>query len=334
MGRVMPVFAGDLTEFALSAVLRVLSDNAKTGLLEVVTDDRPGGVEFVDGGIRAATVDRRRTGLARRLLGMGRLNATTLLEVLEADGPLGGDARLAELLVRGAHLPAGEVAAVLRDHTIDGVLQLTRATAGSFRFRADDAAERTTAELTLSAAEVLEEAGRRQQVIAALSSAHLRPMSVLRVVAGAGEVPVTISTSAWRLLALLDGKRTVADLLDITGGAMEDTYQQLAELLDAGITTTDAATTTQAMLDDHQRLTALERAWGIDVRTDDAAPSPVGPRAATEVAVAVAPAPGVTERTATITSLSSRDRQRRAQAGPAFDEVTLRRFVAGVEALA
>jgi hypothetical protein len=332
MDRVMPVFAGDLTEFALPAVLRVLSDNGKTGLLEVVTDDRPGGIEFVDGGIRAATVDRRRTGLARRLLGMGRLSVTTLLEVLEADGPLGGDARLAELLVRGAHLPAGEVAAALRDHTVDAVLQLTRATAGSFRFRADATAEPSTAELSLSAAEVLEEAGRRQRVISALSSADLRPMSVLRVVAGAGEVPVTISTSAWRLLALLDGKRTVADLLDITGGAMEDTYQQLAELLDAGITTTDAATTTQAMLDDHQRLAALERAWGIDVRTGDAAPSPAGRRAAAEVAEA--PAPAVTERTATITSLASRDRQRRTQAGPAFDEVTLRRFIAGVEALA
>lgn len=328
------VFAGDLTEFALPAVLRVLADNAKTGVLEVVTDDRPGGVEFVDGGIRAATVDRRRTGLARRLLGRGRLNVTTLLEVLEADGPLGGDARLAELLVRGAHLPAGEVAAALRDHTIDAVLQLTRATSGSFRLRSEPVSEPTPVELGLSAAEVLEEAGRRQRVIAAMSSADLRPMSILRVVAEAGEVPVTISTSAWRLLALLDGKRTVADLLDITGGAMEDTYQQLAELLDAGVTRADKATTTQALLEDHQRLTALERAWGTEVHTADTAPSRAGGRAAAAVGAAVVPARESVERTATITRLSSRDPQRSAPAAPDFDELTLRRLVAGVEALA
>lgn len=326
------MFAGDLTEFALPAVLRVLADNAKTGLLEVVTDERPGGIDFVEGGIRAATVDRRRTGLARRLLGTGRLDVTTLLKVLEADGPLGGDARLAELLVAGGHLPAGEVAAALREHTIDAVLQMVRATAGSFRFRAGAVPADAPATITLSATEVLEEAARRQGVIAALSSGDLRPTSVLRVVAGAAELPVTISASAWRLLALLDGKRTVADLLDITGGGIEDTYQQLAELLDARVTQADAATTTQAMLEDHQRLTALERAWGTDVGTSEAAPATS--TAATSAAATATAQPAATERTATITSLASREAQRRFPSAPPVDERTLRRLIAGVEALA
>ena len=325
------VFAGDLTEFALPAVLRVLADNAKTGVLEVVTDDRPGGVELVDGGIRSASVDRRRAGLARRLLGMGSLDITELLEVLEADGPLGGDARLADLLIGDAHLPADEVTAALREHTIDAVLQMSRATRGSFHFRADPSLADTPTDLILPAAEVLDEVARREHAIVVLTSADLAPSSVLRVVAGAAEVPVTISGSAWRLLALLDGERTVADLLEITGGGMEDTYQQLAELLDAGVAAADVATTTQGLLEDHHRLAELERRWSSEVRSDAASPAG-GP--GTTHALATAFGPSVTERTATITSLASRDPQRRVPAGPAVDERTLRRLLAGVEALA
>ena|GEM_PF-4245008 len=330
------MFAGDLTEFALPAVVRVLAGNGKTGLLEVVTDGRPGGIELIDGAVRAATVDRRRAALARRLLGQGSLDITTLLEVLEADGPLGGDARLAELLMGGELLPPDKVAAALKDQTIDAMLQLTRATAGTFHFRADAVMPGAPAELMLSADEVLAEVDRRQSTIATLSSARLRPRSVLRVVAGGAEVPVTLSGSAWRLLALLDGQRTVADLLDITGGGLEDSYQQLAELLDARVTSADGTTSTQAQLEDHQRLTALERAWGTVVSGEGIDPLPSARPSASggmSVAVTAPVAASEPERTATITSLASRG-PRRASLGAAFDEHTLRRLVAGVEALA
>lgn len=327
----MAVFAGDLNDFALPAVLRVLSDNAKTGLLEVLTDDRPGGVELVDGRVRTASADRRRAGLARRLLGTGALDASTLLSVLEAEGPLAADHRVVEQLVRDSHLDAGDVAAALREHTIDAVLQMVRAAAGIFHFRPRPAHVGAPATLNLPVAELMEEVVRRQRAIEALTSAELPPTAVVVVAAPPAEAPVVLSPGGWQLLALLDGRRSIAELLEITPTGTEDTYRDLAELLDAGVATADPAAPTRAVLHDQQRLTDLERTWATEVAWDGAsAPTraPAGPQVADEAASSLAG-----ERTATITSLSSRDPKRRAEAGPGFDERTLRRLVTGVETL-
>ncbi len=328
----MTVFAGDLTDFTLPAVLRVLAENAKTGLLEVVTDDRPGGIELLEGRIRAATVDRRRAGLARRLLGAGVLDAATLFGVLESEGALMGDHRLAEQLVRGAHLDPGDVAAALREQTIDAVLRMVRAAGGSFHFRPRRVPDGAPAALTLSTAEVVEDVAGRQRAIGELASAALPSTAVVVVAVPPAEVPVALTAGGWRLLALLDGRRSVADLLEIASTGVEDTYRHLAELLDAGVATADPWNVSRAVLED-QRLVDLERRWAAELSSDGVGmptPSP-GPAAPSSAEVAAAPL--VRERTATITSLSSRDPQRRTEAGPGVDEGTLRRLLAGVEAL-
>ncbi len=331
----MAVFAGDLTDFALPAVLRVLADNAKTGLLEIVTDDRPGGIELVDGRLRTASADRRRAGFAHRLLGTAGMDASTLRSVLATEGPSAGDHHLAEQLVRGAHLDAAEVAALLREHTIDAVLQMVRSGQGSFHFRPRREAEGESAAvvLRLPAAEVVEEVTRRQRVIETLTSADVPLSAVLTIDTPPSEEPVHLSAGAWRLLAMLDGRRSLGELLEIAGTGVQDTYRQLAELLDAGVVTADPAAPTRASLEEHRRLSELERRWASELDGDGAgAPgSPDGP--VEPGAAAAAPAAVGHERTATITSLSSRERQRHADTAHGIDERTLRRLIAGVEAL-
>lgn len=331
----MAVFAGDLTDFALPAVLRVLADNARTGLLEVVTDGRPGGIELVDGRLCTASADRRQAGLARRLLATGALDVSTLLSVLEAEGPLVGDHHLAGQLVRGAHLDVGDVAGALREHTIDAVLQMVQSTDGSFHLRPRPVAESesATALLSLSATEVVDEVARRQRTIEARSSAELPLTAVMSVVAPPAGEPVDVSAGAWGLLAMLDGRRTLAELLQLTSTGVEDTYRHLAELLDAGVATADPHASMRTWLEDQQRLADLERRWASAPGADEAGPpsSPDGPAAGRTAKAA--PAPVGHERTATITSLSSRERQRHADITEDLDERTLRRLVAAVEAL-
>ncbi len=346
----MPVFAGELTEFALPAVLHVLADNAKTGLLEVVTAGRRGGVELVDGDVRAASVDRRRVGLARRLLASRVLDATILLEVLEAQGPFTGEHHLADQLVRGGYLQADVAAAALREHTIDAVLQMVRSTEGSFHLRSRRVPDDAALVGTLPAAEVIDEVARRQRRIDGLTSADLPLHAAVAVVAPSTAAPsaaapsaegplaeasVAISAGAWRLLALLDGRCRLAELFDRSGLGVETTYRHLAELLDAGVVTDDPAAATPGARDGQRLLDDLEERWaGSERGPDETDPSRSSAGSTAPSTPAPVAGPVGRERTATVTELASRGRQQhRAVSSVGIDEDTLRRLLEGVEAL-
>ena len=271
----MGMLAGDLNLFPLPDVLRLLATTSKTGALDVLTDAGQGRIEVVEGRLRAATADRYRAGLARRLLGAGAVDAATLLELHEGATTLLTDRQLAERLVDDGHLGPDLVSEALREHTVDAVLELVRAAEGSFRFEGLEPPATDVAALAIQVDELLEEVERRHRAMDELETASLPPTAVVTVVVPDDE-EVAVSADGWQLLGLIDGDRTVADLVELRGCGAYDTLRRLATLFQSGVVATvdrRGGTPVQRIVDGHESLSRLE--------ARAASPAPAAPEPAT-----------------------------------------------------
>ncbi|WP_052667329.1 DUF4388 domain-containing protein [Nitriliruptor alkaliphilus] len=280
---------GDLTDFTLPDVLRLLAFTSKTGRLTLDDGASSGRVELLDGRVRDASADASRLPLARRILGAGLASGPTLMDVLGTRDDLPTDLQLARSLVEAEQADAGTMAELLREQTVDAAFDLLRWPAGSFRFIAapDGAASAGVLELAFPVDELLDEATRRLEQWDALvgrTGALDAVVTIARPERGPGDhAEVSLLPDGWGLLALVDGRRTVADLVVVSGQGEYRTRRTLGGLLDEGVITVGAAEEAgpleqllrdQAHLAERERVLAGRRPQEEQPVTPPAAPDP------------------------------------------------------------
>jgi hypothetical protein len=232
------VLEGDLGDFTLTDILKLLSFTNKTGRLGIVTDDARGRVDLVGGRLRDASAAADHLPLARRLLGRRLLDGSVVQALLGAAETLPTDLELARQLIARDQGSAEAVGEVLQEQTLDAVFDLLRWTTGTFRFESgtDPEAADTPPVLELSVDHALNEAARRLE---AWPEVHERtgPGNAVVHVGRPSETSVAVDANGWQLLGLADGKRTVDELSVLCGRGQFDTRSTLAALLELGVVT-------------------------------------------------------------------------------------------------
>lgn len=231
-------FEGTLDVFGLPDLFDLLARTGKTGTLSVTaTAGRHGGVAFVDGMIVGAEADPRRTGLARRLVGCGVVDDDALTAALDrAGGPTGVVTALREL---GAVDPA-MLAEVGREHVIDVVFDLVRWVDGSFALQVERPAV-DLPELSVTVEEVVSEVDRRLAEWARVAPLVPSTSAAVGLALAIGGETVHLRPPEWALLALLDGHRTVADVVALCGRGEYAVGCALAALIQRGLVTVGTA---------------------------------------------------------------------------------------------
>lgn len=238
---------GTLDDFALSDIFRLLALTGKTGRLEITAGGRQGRVVFDGGDITAANPDVRRAALARRVLGAG---LATPADVRAAAGRATGPDGLGPALLEAGVVDADTLGALVREQVSDAVFDLMRWERGTFRFVAGPAPGAAIGDGPRAAFEVeplvAEVAGRleeweRLQERAPASDA------VVAMSAATGDTsePISLRPDEWRLLALVDGRRTVTELVELSGQGEFATVRilegmvrgELLEVFEPGVST-------------------------------------------------------------------------------------------------
>ncbi|HSK97266.1 MAG TPA: DUF4388 domain-containing protein, partial [Euzebyales bacterium] len=125
------MLSGDLTDFSLRDVLRLLATTGKSGLLTLHGAGSDGGVFVRDGGICLALVDVTRVPLGPRMIMTGSVDRETVAAAgRAADGTAFG---LACALVRGV-ADAAAAATLVADHTREAIGWLSQYFAATFEF--------------------------------------------------------------------------------------------------------------------------------------------------------------------------------------------------------
>jgi hypothetical protein len=264
------VLEGDLTDFTLPDVLRLLAFTGKTGRLTIEADGTCGRLDLRAGRIREVSADASRLPLARRLLGLGLLGGGGLSELLEPREVLPTDLELARDVVAGGLVETGVLAPLLVEQTTDAAFDLFRWSAGSFRFTgAPEIEDAEELEPALAIDELVDAVTERLEAWSDLVR-RTGPLDAVVTITRpdggtTGGIGVALGPEGWGLLALVDGRRTVADLVSLSGQGEYATRRILASLRDEGVVTVGEAEESgpiEQLLADHRSLADLERSLG------------------------------------------------------------------------
>ncbi|MBC7374219.1 MAG: DUF4388 domain-containing protein [Frankiales bacterium] len=225
-------FEGTLDAFSLPDIFQLLSFTKKTGTLHLRRDAAHGAIHLREGAVTGARADVGRQELGRRMLGAGLVDDESLAlaaQDLASDASLS----LAQLLADRGDLAAEAVRGLAEEQAYDAVFSLLRWPDGEFSFVIDETDPDDLGAL-LSVESVITEGGRRIAAWAELVESVPAPDAVVRVNPAPSAEPVT-DRDEWALLSLVDGRRTVTDLVTLSGRGEYAVVCALAGLVSRGL---------------------------------------------------------------------------------------------------
>jgi hypothetical protein len=258
---------GTLDAFSLPDIFQLLSFTKKTGTLHLRRADsgaeRHGVVHLREGAVSGARSDVTRQSLGRRVVGAGLVDDEALEKAAAAVTPENG---LAKALLDLGAVDADSLRSLASEHATDSVFDLLRWPDGEFAFVVDEA-DPDDLGAALPVEDIVTEGRRRLETWPALTEAVPSADAVVSVVPAPAGDPV-LDREEWALMALVDGRRTVADLVVLTGRGEYAVFSALAGLVSRGLVTLEGGD--DALLRRQELLARLE---GLPVPTSTAPPA-------------------------------------------------------------
>ena len=225
---------GTLDAFSLPDIFQLLSYTKKTGALHLHRGaDAHGVVHVREGAVTGGRTDVTAQELGRRLLGAGLVDDESLAssaEALASDPTLS----LARLLVEKAEVDPDRVVALATEQVTDTVFSLLRWPDGSFSFVVDES-DPDDLGARVPVDDVVAEGQRRLAAWAELVEHVPGPDAVLALEPAPPGGDVAASRDEWSLLSLVDGHRTVAELVVLSGSGEYAVVSALAGLVGRGL---------------------------------------------------------------------------------------------------
>ena len=225
---------GSLKEASLADVCQLLALGQKTGCLSVADRSRFGQIYFEKGRITYARIVNRRDRLGDLLVREGIIAQEQLDDVLQRQS-LEPDKRVGELLVEHRFLTRADLTRFIRIQIEEAIYHLFTWTRGNFFFEVDERPESADIVVSINPESLLLEAARRVDEWSLIEK-KIPSLDLLfeverdRVVAS----DVELTAEQQQIVLLLDGTRTVQEIVDETGATEFDVGKALFGLIQAG----------------------------------------------------------------------------------------------------
>ncbi|GAC1609463.1 MAG: hypothetical protein NVS3B26_10830 [Mycobacteriales bacterium] len=227
---------GTLDAFSLPDIFQLLSYTKKTGALHLRRVDRGqddhGVVYLRDGAVTGARSDVRRQALGRRIVGAGVVDDAALSEAVarvQSDPSCG----LARALADSGSLSEDFARALAAEQACDAVFDLLRWPDGEFAFVVDEA-DPDDLGATVAVEDIVAEGQRRMQTWA---EADMPARDAVISLAATPDVEPVMTRDEWSLLSLVDGRRSVGDLVVLSGRGEYVVVSAIDGLVERGLLT-------------------------------------------------------------------------------------------------
>jgi tetratricopeptide (TPR) repeat protein len=225
---------GSLKEASLADVCQLLSLGQKTGCLSVTDRSRFGQIFFDRGRITYSRIINRRDRIGDVLVRAGALTKEQLDQALETQGNE-PDLKLGEVLVNAGLITQADLIRYIRFQIEEAIYHLFTWSRGSFFFEADEKPENADILVSINPDSLLLEAARRVDEWSLIE----KKIPSLDLIFEVDQERVKDSFSELtpeqqRILTLLDGEHTVAEIADETSISEFDTGKALFGLIQAG----------------------------------------------------------------------------------------------------
>ncbi|HVE73554.1 MAG TPA: DUF4388 domain-containing protein, partial [Mycobacteriales bacterium] len=221
---------GTLDAFSLPDIFQLLSFTKKTGTLHLHRERSHGVVHLRDGAVVGARAEATRQELGRRIVGTGLVDDDALER---AAGSLQEGVGLARALVDGRAIDPALARDLAIEHITDAVFDLLRWPDGEFSFVVDEPNPDDLG-ASLLVEDVVAEANRRLELWPGITESVPAPDAVVQLIPMPAEEPV-LSRDEWALLAMVDGRRTVAELVLVAGRGEYAVVSAIGTLVQRGL---------------------------------------------------------------------------------------------------
>src|SRR4051812_36267384 len=246
----------------------------KPGGLHLRRSHAHGVVWSTTGSLTGGASDVSRQSLARRVVGSMTVDADALERaVTESSGNEG--LGVVRALQQASVVDEGQLVDLVGEHIVDTVFDLLRWPDGDFAFVVDEVNPDDVG-VSRQVDDVVAEARRRLEAWKTVAAAIPSPAAVLTVPAVLAGDP-QLSRDEGALLALVDGRRTVAQIVGLAGRGEFSVVSALAELVGRGLLRVDDADHVSTLLRSHDLLATLET--GVAEAAVPAQPIPAAPAA-------------------------------------------------------
>ena len=225
---------GSLRETSLADVLQLLALGRKSGCLSVADRESFGYVYFDRGLISYASIVNRRDRIGDLLVKNGLVTPQALAEAVAAQDARRGE-RLGEILVERGEITREVLARYIRLQVEEAVYFLFTWRQGIFTFAADRVPEAGAMLFAINPENVLLEGARRVDEWSLIEKKIPSLDLVFGLAATVAELPEgEITREQRRVLPLIDGTRSVREVVDASGLVEFDAVKALFGLVQAG----------------------------------------------------------------------------------------------------
>ena len=213
---------GNLKDFSLADMFRLLASGSKTGTLHVGGVDGEGVVCFRKGQVAFASSRETTEAAGKRLVRAGIISekqlrqAQGLMKIQKKDK---AGRKLGQILVDEGYVDAPVLEEFIREQISDALFDLMRWEEGTLRFDSDELRPDVDLGLTVTIEAVLADSGHRLETWNKIKDKIPSMDTRFAMSADPGQKPADIHLKPreWMLLCFLHGSRSVRELVDLTG---------------------------------------------------------------------------------------------------------------------
>ncbi len=231
---------GNLRDFSLADMFRLLESGRKTGTLHMEQGDTQGRVCFKKGRIFFASSNYNRESLGKRLVKAGVISEKQLRQALglqKIQKKEKAGRRLGQILVDEGYLDSKVLESFIADQINDTLFDLFRWEDGALRFEPDETADEEDIGISVSVENVIMESSRRLETWEKIRQKipSLDTEFIMAAAPGDKSMEIHLKPKEWLLLCYLHGGRTVRELIELTGHNDFETAKILFGMYSAGL---------------------------------------------------------------------------------------------------
>jgi len=229
---------GNIERFTLPEIFQLVSASRKTGTLGIQRDDDIVMVYFKDGSVIYGYGPRKTYHIGRMLVDMGRISPEQLDESISIQAAeQSKNKRLGQILIDKRYIDRADLEQVIRKQVEELIFSLMSWDRGSFKFYEDQFPTDEEITVNLSTENVVLEGLRRLDEMTRVRDCLPEFATVFAVARSepGQRREISLRPEEWNVLALVDGRRSINDIVAASSLESVDTLRHLSSLQLAGL---------------------------------------------------------------------------------------------------
>ncbi len=228
---------GSISKFTLPDIFQLLANGRKTGTLGIQKEDDIVMIYFRQGRIVYAYGPRQNRHVGQMLRERGRLTEDQLRDAVETQSSISLSKRLGQIMIEKNYINRVDLSEVITEQIRELIYSLLDWDSGSFKFYDNQYPTREEITIDLSVENVILEGVRRLDEVNRLKDLlpdYDAPLKIESLGSDRNR-DISLQTDEWNLLARIDGRKTVQQLIDESGLGEVKALEKLAALKLAGL---------------------------------------------------------------------------------------------------